>query len=48
MNNERVETIISVKERDDEKQSDEGGKSEKKKDAKTGDKKEGELGAFSN
>ena len=46
MNNERVETIISVKEREEEKKSDEGEKSEKKKDAKTGDKKEGELGWF--
>ena len=48
MNNERVETIISVKEREEDKKSDEDGKSEKKKDAKTGDKKEGELGQFSN
>ena len=47
MNDERVETIISVKEREEEKKSAEGGKTEKKKDAKTGDKKEGELGRFS-
>ena len=43
MNDERVETIISVKEREEEKKSDEKGTTEKKKDAKTGDKKEGEL-----
>ena len=43
MNDERVETIISVKEREEEKQSDEGENTDKKKDAKTGDKKEGEL-----
>ena len=47
MNDERVETIISVKEREEEKKSEEGGKTKKKKDAKTGDKKEGELGGFS-
>ena len=43
MNDERVETIISVKEREEEKKSDEGENTDKKKDAKTGDKKEGEL-----